>query len=116
GDLEVLLTDGDVDADQVLAALVDDRIQGNSGLAGLPVANDQFTLPAPDGNHGVDSLDACLDGDSHGFAGNDARSHALDGAVPGGVDWTGIVNRFAQRVDHAPKQGVAHRHRHDAAC
>ena len=48
-----LLPDGDVDADQVLALLVDDRVDGDGGLAGLAVADDQFALAAADGDHRV---------------------------------------------------------------
>ena len=44
-----LLTDGNVNADDVLALLVDDGIGGDGGLAGLAVADDQLTLPRPMG-------------------------------------------------------------------
>ena len=44
-----LLTDGNIDAQNVLALLVDDGIGGNDGLAGLAVADDQLTLPRPIG-------------------------------------------------------------------
>jgi hypothetical protein len=43
------LADGHVDADQVLALLVDDGVHGQGGLAGLPVADDQLALPRPMG-------------------------------------------------------------------
>ena len=37
-------SDGDIDADDILALLVDDGIRCNGGLAGLAVADDQLTL------------------------------------------------------------------------
>ena len=55
-----LLADGDVDADDVLFALIDDGVDGDGGLAGLAVADDQFALAAADGGHGVDGLEAGL--------------------------------------------------------
>src|SRR6188768_419108 len=45
----LLLADGDVDADEVLPLLVDDRVDRDRGLAGLPVADDQLALAATDG-------------------------------------------------------------------
>ena len=38
GDGARLLSDGDIDADDILALLVDDGVEGDSGLAGLAVA------------------------------------------------------------------------------
>ena len=63
-----LLTDGDVDAADLLfriatlpgRPLVDDRVDGNGGFAGLAVADDQLPLTPADRDHGVDGLDAGL--------------------------------------------------------
>src|SRR5207302_10534061 len=41
--------DGDVNADHVLALLVDDGVDRDRGLAGLAVADDQLALPLPIG-------------------------------------------------------------------
>ncbi len=49
-----LLPDRTVNANHVAAALIDDRVENNRGLAGLPVADDQFALSATDRNHRVD--------------------------------------------------------------
>ena len=54
----LLLADGDIDADDVAALLVDDRVDANGGLAGLAVADDQLALAAADGNHRIDGLQA----------------------------------------------------------
>ena len=56
GDRRALLADGDVDAADLLlrvaglpvVPLVDDRVQRDRGLAGLPVADDQLALAAAD--------------------------------------------------------------------
>ena len=57
-----LLPDGDVDADHVLALLVDDGVEGNGGFAGLAIADDELALTAADGNQRVNGLDAGLHG------------------------------------------------------
>ena len=54
------LADRDVDRDQVVVAVVDDRVDRDRGLAGLAVADDQLALAAADGGHRVDRLDAGL--------------------------------------------------------
>ena len=46
-----LLADGDVDADDVLPALIDNGVGSDGGLAGLAVADDELTLAAADGDH-----------------------------------------------------------------
>src|SRR5690606_6588688 len=61
GDRRLLLADGDVDALNVLALLVDDRVDRDGGLAGLAVADDELALAAADGDHAVDGLDARLE-------------------------------------------------------
>ena len=53
--------------------LIDDRIDRQRRLAGLPVADDQFALPASDRNQAVDCLQPGLHGLVHRFAGDDTR-------------------------------------------
>ena len=68
GDGGPLLSDGDVDAEELLLVvsgvvetlLVDDGVNGDGGLAGLTIANDQLTLATADGHQRVDGLDASL--------------------------------------------------------
>ena len=73
-----LLADRDVDADDALALLVDDRVDGDGGLAGAAVADDQLALAAADRDHRVDRLDARLQRLLHRLADDDARRLALD--------------------------------------
>ena len=81
GDLGQLLADGDIDADQVLALLVDDGVDGQGRLAGLPVADDQLALSTANGDHRVDGLDAGLYRRVHALAGHHVGRDPLDGAV-----------------------------------
>ena len=63
-----LLSDGDVDAVELLlllagvveTLLVDDGVDGDGGLAGLTISNDQLTLATTDWHERVDGLDASL--------------------------------------------------------
>ncbi len=48
------LADGAVDADHVAAPLVEDGVDRDGRLAGLPVADDQLALAAADRDCGID--------------------------------------------------------------
>ena len=103
------LADGAVDAEHVLVALVDDRVQGHRGLAGLAVADDQLPLAAADGDHGVHGLDAGLQGRAHRRPVHDGRGRPLQGPALGDAQRTLPVQGAAGGVDHPPDQPLAHR-------
>ena len=84
-------------------------------LADGPVADYQLALAAPDGDHGVDGLDAGLYRGVYRLAGGDVRRHDFDRPRLGGLHWALAVEGAAQRVHHAAYQRVAHGHLHDAA-
>src|SRR5262249_48066155 len=109
-----LLTDGDVNADHVAALLVDDGVERQRRLAGLPVADDQLALAAADGDHRVDGLNARLQGLFYRLPIDHAGREAFHGIELGGLNRTFTVDRFADRVDHAADHGFADRDRHDA--
>ncbi len=116
GDRRTLLTDGDVDAADLLlgvarapvVALVDDRVDSQRGLAGLTVADDQLTLATADRGHRVDGLVAGLHRLVHRLADHDARGLQLEGAAAGGLDLAEAVDRVAERVDDAAEVALAH--------
>src|SRR5690606_31513186 len=110
-----LLADGDVHAGDALALLVDAGVDGHGRLAGLAVADDQLTLAAPDGDHGVDGLLAGLQRLRHGLAGDHARRDLFDHVGFLGIDRALAVDRVAQGIDHAAAQFGADRHGQDAA-
>ena len=74
----ILLADGDVDADDASALLIDDRVDGNGRLAGAPIADDQLALPAANGDHRIDRLDARLERLVHRLPRYDTRRYGLD--------------------------------------
>src|SRR4029077_10162926 len=82
----------------------------NCRLPGESVADDELTLSTTDRDHRVDGLDPCLDGAVHALAGDDARGDLLDGQRLGGLQLTLAVDRYAQRVDNATDELLAHRH------
>ena len=114
------LADGHIDtidglARQELGALVDDGIDGDGRLAGLAVADDQLTLAAADRNHRVDGLEAGLERLRDGFAEDDAGRLALQRHTHGLARHRAeSVQGFADRVDHAAHQALAHRDAGDA--
>ena len=73
-----LLADGDVDADDPGALLIDDGVDRDGGLAGASVADDQLALASADRDHGVDRLDAGLQRLLHRLPDDDTRRHHLD--------------------------------------
>ena len=66
------LPDRDVDGDDVLVLVVDDRVDRDRRLAGLAVADDQLALAAADRDHAVDRLQAGLQRLLHRLALDDA--------------------------------------------
>mmetsp|Transcript_27976 Transcript_27976/g.58799 ORF Transcript_27976/g.58799 Transcript_27976/m.58799 type:complete len:353 (-) Transcript_27976:577-1635(-) len=58
GDGGSLLSDSDVDTGQgvLLGLLVDNGVDGDGGLSGLTISNDQLTLSTADGDEGIDGL------------------------------------------------------------
>ena len=105
-----LLADGHVYAHHVLALLVEDGVQGDGGLAGLAVADDELTLPPANGEHGVDGQKPRLHGGVHRLAVQNTRGGVLHGAVAVGLDGPLAVHRHAQRVHHPAQILLAHRH------
>src|SRR6185295_768433 len=114
GDRRALLPDGDVHADHALALLVGDRVEGDGGLAGLAVADDELALAAADRHHGVDGLEAGLQRLLDRLAIDDTGRQALDRRELLRENRALAVDRLAEGVDHAAEQLVADRHRDDA--
>ncbi len=123
GDRRALLADRDVDAAHLelgvarfpVGALVDDRVDPDRGLPGLPVADDQLPLAPADGGHRVDGLDAGLQRLLHRLALHHRGRLRLQQAQLVALDGPLAVQRLAQRPDHAAQEGVADRHGQDLA-
>ena len=81
-----LLTDGDIDADHVLAFLIDDGVDADGGLARLTVTNNQLALATPNGNHRVNGNETGLHRLVYRLALDNARCAKLDGTMAFGLD------------------------------
>ena len=114
-DRRSLLADGDVDADAVLALLVQDRIDRDGRFADAAVADDELALAAADRHEGVDGLDARLQRLLDRLAVSDARRMELDRTRLRRLDGALAVDGAAECVDDAADHVLADRHLHDAA-
>jgi len=112
-DRGLLLSDRDVDAGQILALLIDDRVDRDRGLAGLPVADDELALAAPDRGHRVDRLDPGLYRRVDVLPGDDPRRDDVDAPRLLRRDRALAVDRPPQGIDDAADERLADRHRRD---
>ena len=101
-----LLTDGVINADHILALLVQDGVNGNRGLTGLTVADDQLTLATPNGEPRVNGQNTgCHRGIYH-----NGGCRFFNRAVVIGLDLALTVDRLAQSVDNTANKALAYRH------
>ena len=99
-----LLTNCDVDADEALPLLIDDRVNSNGSLSRLSVTDDQLALTAADWNEGVNGLDAGLHWSGNRLAADHAWSDALNWARLLCVDWALAVERSTEWVNNTSDQ------------
>ena len=85
------LTDCDVDADNVAGLLIDDAVDGNCRLADGAVPDDQLSLSAPQGKHGIEDEHAGLDGFAYEIAIDDRGGGTLHGFAAFGLDRAATV-------------------------
>ena len=104
-----LLTDGYIDADDILPLLVEDRVQRNGSLARLSIADDQLALTAANGKHRVDGKDARLHRAVDRLAVDNARRGTFDRAVTVRLDLAEPIDRYAEGVDGTTQKTVTDR-------
>src|SRR3989441_13214494 len=85
-------------------SLIDDRIDGDRGLADGTVADDQLALPATDRDHRIDGLDPRLERLLHRLPLDDAGRDDVHLAGLRAVERAQSVHRSAQGVHHPPHQ------------
>src|SRR6185312_14906814 len=118
-----LLADRDIDAVElsllvargVHRLLIEEGVDGNGGLAGLAVADDELALAAADRHQRIDRLEPGLHRLMHGFARNDTRRLDLDAGARDVLERPLAVDGVAERIDHPAEQPAAHRHVDDGA-
>ena len=102
------LTDGAVDADHAGCLLVQDGIHGQRRLAGLPVADDQFTLAQTHRHGSVDGLDSRRQRPFDRQTVEDLGRFGLHRAQGFGLDRALAVQRVSQRIHNPPQKRRTH--------
>ena len=116
-DSRTLLSDSNIDAVELLvffltvipSLLVEDGVDGDGGLAGLTVTNDQFTLATTNGDHGVDGLETSHHGLVDRATGQDTRSLEGSTATLGSLDRTLAVNGVTESINDTTEETGADR-------
>jgi hypothetical protein len=107
-----LLANGDIDTVKLLGLivtvvptlLVEDSVNGDSGLTGLTVTNDKFTLATTNGNHSVDGLDTSHHRLVNRTARQDTGGLESSTAALRGLDRALTINGVTQSVDDTAKE------------
>src|SRR5690625_972904 len=99
GDLTSPLADCAVDADHILALLVDDRIEGDRRLTGPTVTDDQLSLTPADRDHRVDRLHPRLEGLGDWLPEDDTRGNDIDEPTCIGLDRALPIDRLTERSE-----------------
>jgi hypothetical protein len=115
GDGGTLLTDGDIDTIELLAfvsaivpaPLIEDGVNGDGGLAGLAVTDDELTLATTNGHHRVDRLEVGQHGLVDGTAGENGGGFDRGRAAFRRLDGTLAIDGVAEGVNDATKEGGA---------
>ncbi len=105
-----LLPNGGIDGNHAGRALVDDGIDGDCRLAGAAVADDQFPLAATERDHGIDDKKPGRQRARHQRSVDDRRRRLLDRGKRRCGNRSAAIERRPERIDDAPKQGIADRH------
>ena len=114
GNRRLLLADGDIEALNVFALLVEDGVDGNSRFASTAVTNDELALAATNRNHRVDGFDAGLHRLMDRLSLHDARSFDLNFSERLRGQRLATVDGVTDCVDHAAKKFVANRNLNDS--
>ena len=93
---------------EIALALVDYGVQGYGRLAGLPVADNELSLAASNGNHGVYCLEACLQGLMHRLTEYHSGSLAFQRhAYSLALHLAQTIERGAYRIHYASHQAFS---------
>lgn len=119
-----LLTDSDVDAEQLLLSisrieiglLVDNGVNSDGSLSGLSVTNDELSLSSTDGNETIDGLQTSLHRFTDGLSGDDARCLDLDSLSFTGLNGSVTIDRVSQGIEDSTQHFFSDRDIDDGTC
>ena len=110
-----LLTDSHINADTVLALLVQNGIYSNRSLTSTAVTDNQLALAAADWYQGIQCLDTGLQRLMYRLSVCNTRSVELYRTGFRSVDRTLAINRTAQGIYNAANHSLAYWNLHDSA-
>lgn len=79
--------------------LVDDSINGNSGLTGLSISNDELSLSSTDWHEGINGLESGLHGLVDGFSWDNTWGLELDSLSLVALDWAETIDWVTEWVN-----------------
>jgi hypothetical protein len=102
-----LLSNSDVDAEKlllfvsslVILLLVDNGINGNSGLTSLSISNDELSLSSTDWHEGVYGFESSLHGLVHGFSWDNTWGLELNSLSSVALDWAETIDSVTEWVN-----------------
>jgi len=111
GNSRSLLSNSDVDAEKLLLfvsssvvlLLVDNGINGNSGLTGLSVTNNELSLSSTDWHEGVNGLESSLHGLVYGFSWDNTWGLELNSLSLVALDWAETIDCVTEWVNNSTK-------------
>ena len=106
---------GDVDAGDVAALLIQDRINRDSRLAGLAIANNQLTLAATNRDQRINRLQSGLHGLGHRLSFDDARGLDLNTTILARDNFALAIDGLSESIHDAATQFGTDRNFRDAA-
>ena len=102
------LTNGHIKTLHIFSALVDDRVDRQSGFSGFAVANDQLALPTANRGQRINHLDPGLHRFVNVFPFDNPRGFDLNLASRTGVNGRAAVDGDSKCVNHTAEQLFAH--------
>jgi len=114
GDGGTLLTNGNVDTVQLLGLiraivpllLVKNGVEGDGGLSGLTITNNQLTLTTTNGDHGVNALDTGQHGLTDGLTGENTGGLDLSTAALRGGNGTLSIDGVTESIDDTAQKSL----------
>ena len=100
--------DATIYANDPLSLLVEHDVGDQSGFSCHAVANDQFTLSPPNGNHGVQDFDSRFYRLFHRFALQNWNGLAENGTPDRMRDRAFIIERLTQGIHYPSQEGFPH--------
>ena len=119
-----LLSNSDVDAEKLLLLvstlmvllLVDNGINGNSGLTGLSITNDEFSLSSSDWHEGVNGFESSLHGLVYGFSWDNTWGLELNSLSHVALDWTETIDWVTEWVNDSTEHTKTNWNIDDGSC